>query len=96
MTYKLRAECSGDIARFIMQSHAMITDFVMAKNKGYPDCELLFNSSEEVDAINVLLDMVPDSNVMKETLAPIEQYTGLRTAQHEALKTYNYAFEKIH
>lgn len=78
MKYKLRAECSNDVARFIMNAHSLMTNFKMQKDDELPDVEFEFETELALDEIIMTLQDIDDSHVMYQTIQPIEKYTGER------------------
>jgi hypothetical protein len=78
MKYKLRAECSNDVAQFIMNAHSQMTKFKMQKDKELPDIEFEFETELALDEIIMTLQDIDDSHVMYQTVQPIEKYTGER------------------
>lgn len=78
MIYKLRAECSNDVALFIQNAHSQMTNFKMQKDKELPDVDFEFETELELDIIVLTLKNIEDSHVMYQTLKPINEYTGER------------------
>jgi hypothetical protein len=78
MTYKLRAECSKDVAVFIEYAHALFTSFKMQKLDGFPDVEFEFETSLSLDDLILCLKTIVDSHVMYQTVNLLQDYTGKR------------------
>lgn len=78
MLYKLRAECSHDIALFIQKAHTEFTEFKMVKKTGFPDVEFEFMTALELDEIELILEEIQDSHVMCQTVKPLDEYDGER------------------
>lgn len=78
MKYKLRAECSNDVAQFIMKAHSQMTNFKMQKDEELPDVEFDFETELAIDEIIMTLQDIDDSHVMYQTVQPIDKYTGER------------------
>ncbi len=78
MTYKLRAECSHDVAEFIQKSHGQMKNFKMERDKLFPDVVFKFESDLPLNKIILTLRDIEDSHVMYQTVKPIKQYTGKR------------------
>ncbi len=73
MKYTLRAECTHDIEQFkhVMDGYAW--NYREVKDKDYPDVTLTFDCALNKERIIYRLRLVPDSHVMIETLALVEQ-----------------------
>lgn len=78
MKYKLRAECSHDVARFISATHQHLSELKMTRMKNIPDVELEFETEFPLNKVITSLKVVPDSHVMWQTVKPIDEYTGER------------------
>lgn len=84
--YKLRAECFRDIQRFLDlvlansdQQLGIVIDFATLNNGGrLPSATLELETDLTLAQLSSLLNEVPDSHVMRETIAPADQYTGER------------------
>ena len=78
-TYKLRAETYTDIDGFItyMEECRLVPmeDIVINKR----ELELTFTTNVSIDEIKRILKCFPDTHVMRETVALIDEYTGDRT-----------------
>ncbi len=77
-TYKLRAECSQDVAEFIQNVHSQLKSFKMIKDDELPDVYFEFETELALDEIILTLKDIEDSHVMFQTVQPIEKYTGER------------------
>jgi hypothetical protein len=79
-TYKLRAEVYSDIDGFItfMKEVKLIPmkNVIIDKRGCELNCELTFTTNISINEIKRLLRCFPDTHVMRETLAPIDEYTG--------------------
>jgi hypothetical protein len=75
--WKCRCECVVDGFRFMEGNMRSIPKFTM-KYDGYLGATLEFETFLCLSDIKRLLDKVPDSHVMLQTLRPIELYTGER------------------
>jgi hypothetical protein len=79
MKYKLRAECSHDIAQFIANSHGDFIMFEMGRPiKGLPDVDFVFESKLKKKDIIKRLKEIEGSHVMYQTVEKINKYTGER------------------
>ena len=80
MKYKLRAECSMDVASFIAISGNQISYGSNASiSEGiYPDEEFEFESYLNLEQLRSLLRRVVDGHVMVQTVQPADKYTGIR------------------
>jgi len=76
MKYKLRAECQFDIDVFI--KIADLKEYKIIESAGLPDCKLEFESDKTIDDLVLLMEGIPDSHVMSETLQELDSYTGIR------------------
>jgi len=83
-TLKLRAECSNDILSFIniLPNATDITLLAVGPldgNKEFPDMEMVFSSPKfGLNQIKQFLKSLKDCHVMAETVARVEDYTGIR------------------
>jgi hypothetical protein len=75
--YKLRAECLIDVEQFVA-NNIKVKDICPLISSDFPDRELEFISSLSKKEIIKILNKIPDSHVMIETLEKIEKYTGKR------------------
>lgn len=75
-SYKMRAECFADIARFIEIEN--IETLTCKRFEGLPDVEATFSSTESLKDIRKLIGSIPDGHVMLETICLEEDYTGIR------------------
>ena len=90
-TYKLRSETYNDVDGFITymkevklvpMENVIIDKQYLTINKDIkipiPDCELTFTTNISINEIKRLLRCFPDTHVMYQTLALIDEYTGER------------------
>lgn len=78
MKYKLRAECSNDVAHFIMNAHSQMNNFNMQRDVKLTNVELEFETELTFDKIIMTLQQIDNSQVMYQTVQPIDKYTGER------------------
>lgn len=78
--YKMRAEGLIDIYRFIIAfaKKGTLGNYKIIANGIYPDAVIEFQSSSSIESIVRILEKVPDSHVMIETLQLKSEYTGKR------------------
>lgn len=87
--FKMRAEYSHDIMEFLKKAFGAMQSFNFQKDQndrnnslpvffGFPDCEIDFTTHATLLQILKILNDIPDSHVMYQTLKPIEDYTGER------------------
>lgn len=76
ISYKLRAECTVDVSRFVEAVHP--DTMTMKKHKLLPDCVVEFTSQLSLSEIINLMSEIPDGHVMIETVATAQFYTGER------------------
>lgn len=84
-TYKMRAECSLDIIKFISKMDDGLKDFSMERWEDengipFPDVDFTFTCWEDpgLDNIKKIIYEIEDGHVMVETVQPLELYTGER------------------
>lgn len=78
MHYKLRAECSNDVMRFIENAHGHMEGFKMERDKRFPDVDFEFESNLNLEEIISILRLIDDGHVMVQTVKPTGEYTGRR------------------
>ncbi len=78
-TFKFRAECVADVYRFVRLGHA--TNVVVALHNTLPDVTVTFDSTLGLESVKRLMAKIVDGHVMRETVAPVELYTGQRGAK---------------
>lgn len=79
MNYKLRAECSKDVLNFLNKTHNEISSLKMIRDGGgFPDVEFEFETKLSLNKIFSILHGIEDTHVMRQTIKPIEEYTGER------------------
>ena len=83
MIYKLRAECSNDVMKFIEKAHGHMENFKMERDKQFPDVDFEFESKLNLDEIILILRDIDDGHVMVQTVKPIKEYTGERNYELE-------------
>lgn len=77
--FKMRAEGACDILQFIQQAYPHLQEYAMTMlAKGIPDVVFEFTSDLSLYEIGGILDSMPDSHVMLETVQPFELYTAKR------------------
>ena len=78
--YKMRAECSIDLARFLTTIPVESFKCKRIKIKGvdFPDFTAEFTSILTISQIRRELSKIPDGHVMRETVEIASQYTGER------------------
>lgn len=77
--FKMRAEWACDIALFIQRAFPHLLEFSMTPlAEGIPDVVFEFTSDLSLYQIGEILDTIPDSHVMLETVQRFELYTGKR------------------
>ncbi len=77
--YKLRAECAEDFKKLakLMGSNIMSKN-VVKPDAAMPDVEVTFESDLSLKDIKDIIAKVQDGHVMKDTIKPINSYTGIR------------------
>jgi hypothetical protein len=99
MKYKLRAECAQDVIYFIADPGIIFKSFQMKRIADeLPDVEFEFETEAWLELIKLILDLIGDSHVMIETLAPIDQYTGERHViknSNSVIETLKEAYDRI-
>ena len=76
--YKFRAECLFDIIGFLKLSGEHEIHFTIESSNKYPDCICTIYTNASLDQIQDIFNSVPNSHVMKETIALASEYTGER------------------
>lgn len=85
-SYKFRAECVADVAELI---NNMYPDSdgkwqrITIEPLLFPDIVVTLEATSTVEQIRKIMDRVPDSHVMRETLSEAETYTGERRTVNE-------------
>lgn len=79
-TYKFRAECMSDVCALLplIAGPNLIESVNITTNKDYPDVQAEITTVYPIGAIMEAMRQVPDGHVMRQTLQPIETYTGER------------------
>lgn len=79
--YKMRAECSVDVGRFLIQVGCLsISSKMMEIDGAYiPDMEVTFTSRLSLAQLQKEIAKIEDGHVMFESLNIAEKYTGERT-----------------
>lgn len=84
-TYKCRAECQRDIEVFkewITNKKPAITFGDMSTHSIFPDCELVFYSSLNLEKVQEIINeadrVFRDLHVMYDTVQYLNSYTGIR------------------
>jgi len=82
--YKMRAECSADLGRFLMEVSIVTFTATSTDIDGawIPDMEVTFTSILHIDEIRAILANIVDGHVMLESLNLAQQYTGERYHGH--------------
>lgn len=75
--YKLRFESIVDLIEFIYKIHNHIDEY-----KGEENYTFSFKTNLSFDDILEIINQIPDSHIMYETLAPYNEYTGERNYKH--------------
>jgi len=70
-TYSCRAECRADIDAFLESAGPLVTDVIIEPSTWAPDCTLEFRSAAHPSQLLDLLESIPDTHVMVETLRPV-------------------------
>ncbi len=76
--YKLRAEGINDVLNFLLSAAKSIKSYKIIGNSFIPDVEFEFESKLTQSELEEILEQIPDSHVMLETLKPLAEYTGER------------------
>lgn len=76
-TYKFRAECFQDVYNFLKRVPGQ-PQFRIERGGVFPDCEIEFRSNMTTGQLKEILNDIPNSHVMVETLALASEYTGIR------------------
>ena len=85
--YKLRAECLSDVFDFLKSTE--VISFSINTIMDYAsDVELTFFSCFPIFRIKEILDSIPDSHVMRETIEKADNYTGERENEINCEKYY--------
>jgi hypothetical protein len=77
-SFKLRAECCGDIGRLLLASGFRFTQLSMEVDKEYGEVDVSFESDYTLSALRAILRKIVDGHVMLETLDYASTYTGER------------------
>jgi hypothetical protein len=82
-TFKMRAESFYDALKFtetFYDNKGDIIDMQITSFREYSlgGCELEITTTHSLESIQKILNSLSDSHVMSETLAPIDDYTGVR------------------
>lgn len=78
MKYKFRAECSLDAEQFENENRESISNSEIVPVAGFSDVDVTFDSQLELSEIIDLMKNIDDSQVMYQTIKPIDEYTGER------------------
>lgn len=78
--YKMRAECSADVGRFITQVpvNSLSTNHLSISGLKIPDMEVIFSTALSLDEVRLMIQGIEDGHVMLETVALESEYTGER------------------
>ncbi|CAK7994671.1 Hypothetical protein POVR1_LOCUS195 [uncultured virus] len=79
--YAFRAECLPDVVAFLTQiktPQGIPRCFTFEIEPPFPDAEVTFESRMSLIEIRELMETIPDSHVMIETLNYQKDYTGER------------------
>ncbi len=77
-TYKLRAECIGDVLTFIEKTSTNTQRVLVERYYFFPDVECEFETDLKLEEILLVLKTIPDSQIMIDTLKTLSEYTGER------------------
>ena len=80
--YKMRAECSSDLGRFLMNVtvFSFTADGLTIEGLAVPDMEATFTSNLSLSQLRSEIAKIEDGHVMLESLNYAEEYTGERYA----------------
>ncbi len=74
MKYKLRAECEHDINA--LKKRLKVEEFL--NDEGFPDCEVIIESSLTLSEIRDFIRLISDGHVMLQTIQLAHEYDGIR------------------
>jgi hypothetical protein len=83
-TFKMRAEIIYDALKFTEKFYERKGDLIdmritsFREYSSFGGCELEITTTQSLERIQKILNSLADSHVMRETLAPIDDYTGVR------------------
>jgi len=75
MKYKFRAECLHDIK--LLMGLVLVSQFKIESTL-FPDCTAEITTELSIADLKKAMRKIPDSHVMLETIAPLNEYTGER------------------
>jgi hypothetical protein len=75
--FKLRAECFQDVLQLLNKMRKNLYGFKIEQDF-FPDVDFEFITNLTSDEILAILMKQDDSHVMRETLKPFDEYTGVR------------------
>lgn len=78
--YKMRAECSTDLGRFLCEISPLsfIANAVFFDGTWFPDMEATFTSNFTLDELREKMAQIEDGHTMLESLNLADKYTGER------------------
>lgn len=80
--YKFRAECINDVHEFMKKAKFEFEYDTKIERKGrVPDVVVEIATKVSIDSIISILNEIPDSHVIIETIRPKNLYTGDRTVR---------------